>query len=333
MKLTWRQLPEPEVADVWDRVAQHGTGATFFHTRAWSATIARCFPRWSAKPLTIAFSDGNMMIMPIMWRRHLMAPFGYSESMIPGVYGGPIFLSPPSTEHWEATWSAIRHLPDINIVGNPYLPYEGTPARICRPMFTQAIALAPGYTALRKAFRKGHRSDIKAAQKLGMSVRLASSRCEIDQYYQVYVSSLQRWDKSASGFYPPRLFYDLFEQAQAGAPIQFWLAHTNERVIGGALIVCHQDHATYWHGAYHSDYFSHHPAHLTVSTALEEYCGSGMRWFDFNPSGGLAGVERFKAGFGAEKLPFSYYRSTTPFGKAYRLYRHTVERSLRRCSL
>lgn len=273
------------------------------------------------------------MIMPIMRRQDLFVPFGYSESMIPGVYGGPIFLSPPSTEHWEATWKEIRRQQDINIVGNPYLPFEGTPAQICRPMFTQAIALDPGFPTLHKGFRKGHRSDIKAAQKHGIDIRLASSRSDIDQYFHVYLNSLQRWDNTASGFYPARLFYDLFELAQAGAAIQLWLAQLDKCVIGGALVLCHRDRAIYWHGAYHSDYLAHHPAHLIVSTALEEYCNRGMRWFDFNPSGGLAGVEHFKAGFGARKLPFSYYRSTTPFGKAFRLYRHTVERSFRRCSL
>lgn len=200
-------------------------------------------------------------------------------------------------------------------------------------MSTQVLELTQGFDQIWKGFRKGHRADVKAARRKGVEVSVATALQEVNAYYEAYRDALQRWGKQASGFYPKRLFRNLFERPEYSEAIKLWLAHLNGEVIGGAWVFYHRDHTVYWHGTVHSAYMAYHPAHLLVAMAIEDACRSGFRWFDFNPSGGLQGVEHFKSGFGAQRLEFYVYRRQTPIGKAFRLYRYLKERYLRQCSL
>jgi lipid II:glycine glycyltransferase (peptidoglycan interpeptide bridge formation enzyme) len=95
----------------------------------------------------------------------------------------------------------------------------------------------------------------------------------------------------------------------------------------------HRRHVVYWHGVTDPSYAHCHPVHVLLATAIEDACGRGLRWFDFNPSGGLDGVEQFKSGFGAKRIEFRAFRNLSPFGRSYRLYRHCKERYLRTCSI
>jgi CelD/BcsL family acetyltransferase involved in cellulose biosynthesis len=58
----------------------------------------------------------------------------------------------------------------------------------------------------------------------------------------------------------------------------------------------------YWHGAALQSAFELRPSTLLLAHVIEDACGRGCRWFDFNPSRGLTGVREFKRRFGAQPL-------------------------------
>ena len=333
MKLTWRYLGGEERDTAWNRVSSTCRQATFFHTKVWSSALEETFPRWVAHPVAIEFSDGNLMVMPLMRRRDRLFKSGYKESMLPGVYGGPLFLSSPGKAHWKEVWSAVNQFSNIIIWGNPYLKYLDSPKGEKRTLFTQALDLREGFDKVKKGFRKGHKANIKVARREGVEVDVAATLETVTAYYNIYRDSLRRWGRQAGGFYPGRLFYNLFRQPEYGRAIRLWVARWNGVVIGGALIFYHNEHAVYWHGVVHPAYMNLHAAHLLLSTAIEDACRSGFRWFDFNPSGGLKGVEHFKNGFGTRYLEFYSYRRLNPAGKAFRVYRYLQEHYLKQCSL
>ncbi len=97
-----------------------------------------------------------------------------------------------------------------------------------------------------------------------------ATRAEIDAYYGVYEDSLRRWGKTAAGFYPRRLFHNLFRMPEFGKTVRLWLASLNGRVIGGILMFYHQEHAVYWHGCSHSAYLQAHPSPLPLPDAALE---------------------------------------------------------------
>jgi Acetyltransferase (GNAT) domain len=315
--------------ETWKRVCATSEGATFFHTDVWAGVIARTFPHWTPAPVSLEFADGNEMVMPLMKRRGLIPAQHYYESMPPGVYGGPIFSHTPSEPQLEETLGTLRRFPSIVVQGNPFVEVRFAEAHQ-RELHTHMLDLRPG-DRIEKRFRKGHLANISAARRKGVQVTIASTAAEIDDYFAVYQNSLARWGENASGFYPRQLFQNLFALPEYGGSVKLWLASYDNKIVAGAWIFYHRHHAVYWHGAMHADYAQLHPVHLMLVEAIKAARAEGFHWFDFNPSGGLAGVEHFKRGFGAEPVPVLSYRRLSPLGKAYRAKRFFQETVLRSC--
>lgn len=324
-----QSVSSDRTAEVWNRVCEASEAATFFHTKAWADVIARTFPNWSPEPVCLEFSDGNEMVLPLMKRRGLIPTRHYYESMPPGVYGGPIFSGNPSESQVQKTLDALHRFPSIIVQGNPFVevPFPETHRR---ELYTHMLDLRID-NRIKKSFRKGHLANISAARRKGVQVTIASTSAEVDAYFAVYQNSLARWGETATGFYPARLFHNLFALPHYGDTVKLWLASYENNVVAGAWIFYHRHHAVYWHGAMHADYSHCHPVHLMLAEAIKAAGNDGFHWFDFNPSGGLAGVEHFKRGFGAERRTFFAYRRLGPIGKAYRVQRYFQEAVLRTC--
>jgi hypothetical protein len=64
------------------------------------------------------------------------------------------------------------------------------------------------------------------------------------------------------------------------------------------------------------------PNIILHSEIIRQCCEQGCRYYDFNPSGGHEGVDRFKALFGAGEWPVSHWiRESNP---VFRLYRRIL---------
>jgi lipid II:glycine glycyltransferase (peptidoglycan interpeptide bridge formation enzyme) len=101
--------------------------------------------------------------------------------------------------------------------------------------------------------------------------------------------------------YPLGFFRRLYEN-RSGHEI-LWLAFKDEEPLCGALCFYWNRHAVYWHGASSARYFHLKPNNLLFWEIILDAMRKGHAVFDFNPSGGYAGVESFKERFGAERLP------------------------------
>jgi hypothetical protein len=88
----------------------------------------------------------------------------------------------------------------------------------------------------------------------------------------------------------------------------------------------HRQHVVYWHGASLESAFAVRPVHRLFHRTIEHACVAGHRWFDFNPSGGLEGVIRFKDGFGCQRLSADVYEGTTRLARILRATRDLVRR-------
>jgi hypothetical protein len=316
----------------WQAMADRSPGATFFHTPIWAEAISTVFPRWRVAPVAVELSDGNLAVIPLVRYPLLGRRWEYAEGMVPGVYGGPIFLRPPTEAQTEYIWEALSTVRELYVTGNPFVqPNLCPPSRgyQLQPKFTHVLDLSSGPSNVERGYRKGHRADIRAALRHGVTVHLAQSPAEADAYFDVYQDSLQRWGKAASGFYPRRLFALLGARPEWGRQIKLWLAQVNEKIIAGIWVFTHRDHVVYWHAASLASHMALHPSHLLVATAIQSACEEGARWFDFNPSGGHPGVVAFKKGFGAQQLDFFVYRRFSPVGRLYRAFRYFKERYLR----
>jgi lipid II:glycine glycyltransferase (peptidoglycan interpeptide bridge formation enzyme) len=147
---------------------------------------------------------------------------------------------------------------------------------------------------------------------MNVRVRPATSINDYHAYYNAYQDSLQRWGERASMHYPRMLFENGFQLAKIYPDnIKLWLATVNEKVIAGAWVFYWNQHVDWWHGAAYASYFDHYPNNVLQTHIIIDALEKGYKFYDFNPSGGHENVARFKARFGAKKLPISRWEYET----------------------
>lgn len=318
---------------LWRDATRVSRTATYFHTPGWAGVLQRTFPRWHICPITIELADGNICVIPRMRTRTAFPGLYYYESMVPGVYGGPVFLRPAGDDHWHAVWQILSRQSNWVMMGNPFVQAYGQPSAIGRRATTHVLELAAGFGGIWKGFQRTHRTGVVAAEREGVLVSVARDRQAVDEYYSLYRSAWSRWGTGARGFHPLTLFRNLFDSPEYGVSVRLWLAWHKGRIVSGAWLLYQSEHVAYWHSAMDRTAAKFRPTHLLLTNAIKDACTGGFRWFDFGPSGSNEGVQSFKTGFGARPLAFHSYRRLRIDGRVLRARAEIVQRYFRRCAL
>ncbi len=320
----------------WQQIVDDCPWATFFHTPAWSEILVTAFPRWRSEALVTDY-NGISILFPYL-SYPLLGTSRYVESLLPGVYGGLVATASLDNGKLPEIWKSFLPQSNFIVFGNPYMRqgFElgclGPKVEIRRD-FTLSLELNRDYEDLFRTFRKSYRQNIRRVPLDGVAIHLTTSLEDIAEYFRVYRDALGRWGKRATGFYPLQLFQAMAIHPEMGQKVRLWVARAGSEVVGGIWVFHHNKHAVYWHGATLTKYLSGYISHALVAAAIRDACDNGMRWFDFNPSGGHPGVELFKRGFGAHELGFTIARKLNLLGKSYRFGRHLKQRVFKRTPL
>ena len=276
--------------------------ATFFQGPEW-AEIWEEYTRGSLLPAAreVEFQDGARALLPLCVEPRFGGLVRLHHASPAGTYGGWISRDALTERHAEAlaAWLA-RHPRDLRWRVSPYTPGPRNDVGAAVET-TQALRLDGGFEASLARWRPAARRALRRAREAGVEVARAASLGDWRSYYAVYQDALERWGERATSRYEWRLFESLFRRGSEH--VVLWLARIEGEVAAGALCLYAPRHVAYWHGASARRHFASRPAQLLFHEAIRDACARGLRWFDFNPSGGHAGVARFKRGFGAEELP------------------------------
>ncbi|HXF04758.1 MAG TPA: GNAT family N-acetyltransferase [Blastocatellia bacterium] len=310
---------DPAPPELWDRVCNTCSYATFFHTRTWAELLVKAFPE--CKPATRAyiFDNGTVAVLPLIERQAGLKGFFRSyESVAPGVYGGLIADGDLSPAQVESVYRSLRdgRTAQVTVIGNPYAPWTLPEAFRTSLLFTQSLRLDGEFKDVWQNFSRGNRSNIRKALRSNLAIDIAQREEDYWEYYNAYQETLRRWGPRATSRYPAELFLALrtCDPAQA----RLWLVRKSGVIIGGIVVFYHQRHAVYWHGAFIAAFFEYRPSNLVHAEAIRDACARGFQWYDFNPSGGHAGVVRFKQSFHPQVLYF--HAVTIPGSRWYHLY-------------
>ncbi len=218
-----------------------------------------------------------------------------------GVYGGWVAesLLLPAQQQQIVDYLIAHH---HNLVWriNPFAGLQPDPRREWHPDQTTVLDLEPGFDSISQAWSENHRRGINKARTHGVQIRRAATIADWQQYFSCYQDSLRRWGVNAGHRYKWKLFAALAELPERS--VSLWLAEKEHRLQAGAVCFSHNQHTVYWHGAAFEEAFPDRPVHLLMHEIIRDACARGGKWFDFNPSGGHEGVERFKKGFGGRFL-------------------------------
>ncbi|MBN1756732.1 MAG: GNAT family N-acetyltransferase [Chitinispirillaceae bacterium] len=298
-------VTEPAGRNRWVAFCEESDRATFFHTPYWAELFTGRFPRnFRAKPAFIRFDDGNVALVPLVYKQHLGGLLRIACSMPAGTFGGYLTQSVLSPEQERAVLRYMLRSSDCIFRENPYQPVREFPDTVSwveDP--TQAVDLEDGYESAWKRATAAHRNAVRNAVKAGVTVGEAGNGEDWKTYVAIYGESIRRWRKKErySGVaYDERFFLRI---AALDAPLRkLWIARVNGRPVAGILCFYWNRHAVVWHGSALEEFFSYHPNNLLYDRAMAHAADAGYRWFDCNPSGTLHGVFKFKQYIGAKQL-------------------------------
>lgn len=302
----------------WDETWEACGYATYFHSREWAELWRRhSGGRLRPAPLRFEFSDGRNAVLPLSARVGRLGLVHGWESSPAGTYGGWISADALTAGHVAETVERLgRECPDLTWRVNPFFePRDYVSGVAGTADTTHVLDLAQGYEAIAASWKAGGGSTarkIRKAERSGVSVRPAASEADWSDYVACYEASLARWGETVSSRYEPEFFEIL--RLMASPHVRLWLATVEGEVAAGALCFRARDHVVYWHGASREEHFDKRPVNLLMAEIIRHACTAGLRWFDFNPSGGHEGVAAFKASFGAAPLacPLVERRSSGP---------------------
>lgn len=317
MTLTVTRVWSPSAKE-WDDAWCNCPYSTYFHSREWAEiweeyTCGRMTP----DPLGVELSDSTQIILPFSKEKILKGLATRHVSSPAGTFGG--WLANFSLNELQQTslMQLIgKHYPNLIWRYNPYEAtlYKGRLGSLTEDE-TQVLDLSLGFEKIHHDWTKGHASAARKARKAGVVISLAENIEDWENYFLVYMDSLNRWGGKATSQYSWNLFEAIFLKVSSN--IRLWLAKHDGTVIAGALCFYSTTHVVYWHGAALSSYFELRPVNLLMYETISDACKRGCRWFDFNPSGGHKGVKAFKQSFGAYSKSANQVLITSAILKAH----------------
>ncbi len=316
--------------------------ASYFQSPGWSELWNRYTNgQFRGEPLLAELPSGKTVLIPLT-RQSLRGRAGSIWHAAPaGTYGG--WLAEPGVvltveeammlikELFTYCGSLTYRLFPMTPVGDENRPVSSLDIRnLLKNSFdslhqtaiiddhTRFIDCANGYDAILRSWAAGKgsmKAKLNKAERAGVHIRRLATEQDLELYYDLYQSALQRWTPPPAHIYS-RIYFELimatgnrsahgtgkredFNPDRVDSSRQVWLAEYDKKIIAGAIILTGNQHMTYWHGVSDPAYQSLRPVNLLIATLIKHCCSSGLRWFDFNPSMGITGVDRFKQSFGA----------------------------------
>jgi CelD/BcsL family acetyltransferase involved in cellulose biosynthesis len=306
------QVIENVSEEIWNQIAASCGHATFFHSPAWARIIHQTYPNYKSATLLFKFGADDLVLLPMMEiGREFRGLYRTLYSNVPWVYGG--FISNRTLSNWKMrlVMNYLRGLRTswIEITGNPFANldafFDGWDKKA---NYNHVLELESfdSEDELLKSYEHNVRQQVKKAIRENLSYAKAQDLGEIRDYYQIYLEAVRRWGKTEDQAYPFELFAHCFNSHHPG--IAFWIVKKDHKVIGGNLNFYWNEHCVEWHCAYLQDYFKFGVRNFLVHRLVNDARQAGYKYYDFNPSGGNKGTERFKENFGAQKRPFHDYR-------------------------
>lgn len=304
-------------ASAWDAAVAASPDATGHHLRPWCEALAAARGPLECGALSVLLGDGERAVLPLLLRRRaiLRSRIQRAYAGLQGTYGGPISTRPLDIDDWHRVFDACARVRIHNLVcgGNLLAPLPAPlrdHVRLERAS-THLLELEGKEGELREGFTTRGRRGLRAAEAAGVRCGKLRGTDAIWSFLELFREARRGPSgRSEAGFDVESITgLTATSQADATSQAELWGAHAPDGTLAaGALLIYGQDHATLAQGVRRKSHSHLHPSHLLYERALTSAQARGCRVFDFGPSGGHAGLEGFKALFGASRVEFDRWR-------------------------
>jgi FemAB-related protein (PEP-CTERM system-associated) len=168
------------------------------------------------------------------------------------------------------------------------------------------LSLGSDADALWPGLHKPVQRQIKKSRKLGVQVRFAQQREEVEHYYQLHL--LTRSHKHGMPAQPRRFFQELWHLFAAQDKMKLLLAEYEGKVIAGMILLASGSVVRYAYGASDERYLHLAPNNLLLWESIVWGCQHGYTMLDLGRTAcDNEGLMEFKRRWGAVKEPLVYY--------------------------
>lgn len=192
---------------------------------------------------------------------------------------------------------------------------------LCRPDEVEAVRSALGAThearfvsqiqglerhpleALTPKRRDAIRSEARRAPRAGMRLEREIDEPRFEEWIAMYHSRMSQLGTAA---FPASFLRAIREIAVPAGAAEIWWVAAGERVVGAVIFLVSRGGAEYYLSAFREDTRASYPSTFLLLHAFDELHARGVSWFNWQGSGGNAGVVRFKARWGAVDAPYGY---------------------------
>ena len=179
------------------------------------------------------------------------------------------------------------------------LAEENLYVRWVLPLTTDPSTLWP---TLRKPIQR----QIKKSQNLGVQVRRAKNREEMQQYYRLHL--LTRSKKHGMPTQPLKFFFGLWDTFAANKSMQLLLAEYQGTIIAGMILLLSGTTVRYAYGASDESYLYLAPNNTLMWSTIKWGCMQGYKTLDLGRTArDNQGLMEFKRRWGAIMEPLPYY--------------------------
>jgi Acetyltransferase (GNAT) domain len=315
-------VASPAPRDLWSAVAGSSEEAMAFHTPSWVDCICAS-GRWvDASRLYKIGSD--YAVLPLVRRRfpggrlsaQASAPYGWGFGGV--VTSGKVrrrdvavALSDLSTS--RAIRTSIRPNP---LCRDAWEPASRTTA-IVVPRSAHVLDLTGGFERVwTSRFTGTARTAVRRAERSGLTVECDSTGRLIPVFYELYLTSIERWNTGAlsrvSRFRARRRDpLAKFQQVarHAGDLVRVWVAWQEGRAVASIVTFVFGNNANYWRGAMDQSLAGPSRAnYLLHRLAIEDACEAGCTKYHMGETGSSASLAQFKSRFGATAHAYEEYR-------------------------
>lgn len=175
---------------------------------------------------------------------------------------------------------------------------------------TQRITLGEREGAMRDSVKRSVKRHIASGKRSGAMVRIAATEHDALATYNLAEKTHERHGRARG--YPIEMYYDLLRLSQEDDRIIWYVCEHDGRIIGAHIALHECDTALSWAPYMDRAFAELKPAYVLMDAVISAARERGAVYVNLGATpAGAPGVERFKAGFGAE--PYRYnvfiYRS------------------------
>lgn len=168
------------------------------------------------------------------------------------------------------------------------------------------VALAAGEERVWSEVQKPVQRQVRKSRKLGVSIRFAQQREEMDIYHRLHVGT--RSGKHGMPAQPRAFFRGLWDRFAEDGTLQVLFAEHEGRAIAGMVLFAYGDTVRYAYGASEDKTLHLAPNNLLMWESITWAISKGYQFFDMGRTAqDNPGLMEFKRKWGASATPLPYY--------------------------